>query len=1326
MDTHAFASLAQVKILLVPVGTIPQSTFNKYAEELRSFDAIRLGDIPADNKDERARFMPNPLSTGYLHLSFPTHPPPFSHLPLSLLRPSNFPLAVIGLAACSKTDSLPSVLAEFNAALLDIFPAGGMYPLAKNCFVFEEGEGNTNVNLGDNVPGLVVIPSMMGNKKLYIGTLLADLCSHVLGEFGTLVQGLESPAGNEHLNSALMPMLPPPDLAQPVDNGRKRDSLPPLPNHNGQPEMKGFNLASTPNLKRNSSSASTFRQSTLSVPPTKKRLSSIGVASSHGRLFKVLGDFFLLAGRTEDAAVWYNEALLLFRSSSDAVWQAATLEGMATVSIIDAWSAGQGLNTSTSSSRGAWNDVFDKLSQAINLYQRFPGGDGEHNYSLLAYLYSCAVLRQASLLFSIWSAKGWGPVAFGTMLQPGPTPYLPPTLSHEGLTSWANLERLSSLSGIPRASISAVLAQVHGPWLLHLGPRERISILESTASLYACLGYRRKEAYILREVLGCILDLIVCGREEDGFSRLSSVPLPSGLGIQGPSSSQRGNVGVRFSENIDGNESVLRLLKYVCKVLGINLDAVRLLETSDADITEVQSAPASVEDDVATEFMEPYGWPELQVGVVREAVAVAEALPDYLAVAQFALSSLKTLQAVLAPGDQYHLYATSNRALMTAHRRGDSKSVEYWSGKPLVSINLLPLPLVRLPIEKPLSALQTRSSDIAPILTGGTDPFLYNPRRALGQGKSLVVQNELLDFVLVLRNPYIFDLEIQSLSLSTSGVVFDSKPVRVVLPAGSLHVVTLSGKATETGSLVVRGCLVQAPGGTKREFTLPVTTGEEEERISRKRAALECEVGRSKYSGLDCFPWEKASKRSSTQLTVSTTKPPLRFLEYAVVPEQPLLRIRRTSVTHGAVMMYNGEMSTIRLTLENVSPLPIDFLRLAFDDSTIASAQQALATGDLSVFDTYETEYDLLHRPLFAWNKEDGKDIPPGQKLTVNVNCYGKVGCTTGTIHVSYSYVHRSTTSLDPSPQVFHTRQLSYPVMVTVYHMLECQGMDILPFPSVPSELDEEQGEPDEHYLGNEAGWCLFSVEVRNTYGLPFEVSFERVQQGGARGTTSTTVSPGSTSRMVIPIKKFILSEAHLSRPIPTLSDRQFVVTKSKLSKVQERAQRELFWYREELFKRLRGRWREAGGTRSGDLSLRQQRMTLPMLETLRTETASIAMSLHRRESSGNIPVTLTGGKYHPPSSEFVYLRTKVTNLSLTSLVFTVDFDCQSSPHVIFEGLLRDVPIGRLESGESREVETGLCFLAYGRFEILAEAKIVGATESKGTGRLTAMVRAEE
>jgi trafficking protein particle complex subunit 9 len=131
--------------------------------------------------------MPNPLSTGHLHLSFPSHPPPPTHSSLSLFRPSHFCLGVIGIGACSQTDSLSATLDQFNALLLEVFPTGSLFPLAKNCFVFEDSDGITNLNLGDNVPGLVVIPSMMGNKKLYIGTLLSDLCSHILGEFGRVV-----------------------------------------------------------------------------------------------------------------------------------------------------------------------------------------------------------------------------------------------------------------------------------------------------------------------------------------------------------------------------------------------------------------------------------------------------------------------------------------------------------------------------------------------------------------------------------------------------------------------------------------------------------------------------------------------------------------------------------------------------------------------------------------------------------------------------------------------------------------------------------------------------------------------------------------------------------------------------------------------------------------------------------------------------------------------------------------------------------------------------------------------------------------------------------
>lgn len=128
------------------------------------------------------------LQAGHLHLSFPAHAPPISHLPLSLLRPSHFPLAVIGIASCTHSDSLPDILSSFNDSVLDIFPAESMFPLARNCFVFEEGDEATDVNVSDSLPGLVVIPGIMGNKKLYIGTLLADLCSHILGEFAVVVR----------------------------------------------------------------------------------------------------------------------------------------------------------------------------------------------------------------------------------------------------------------------------------------------------------------------------------------------------------------------------------------------------------------------------------------------------------------------------------------------------------------------------------------------------------------------------------------------------------------------------------------------------------------------------------------------------------------------------------------------------------------------------------------------------------------------------------------------------------------------------------------------------------------------------------------------------------------------------------------------------------------------------------------------------------------------------------------------------------------------------------------------------------------------------------
>jgi len=224
--------------------------------------------------------------------------------------------------------------------------------------------------------------------------------------------------------------------------------------------------------------------------------------------------------------------------------------------------------------------------------------------------------------------------------------------------------------------------------------------------------------------------------------------------------------------------------------------------------------------------------------------------------------------------------------------------------------------------------------------------------------------------------------------------------------------------------------------------------------------------------------------------------------------------------------------STIRLTLENVSPIPVDFLHFAFEDSTIEPAQKALADGNLSVFETYETEYNLIHKPVFSWDHDETKAIAPSHHLTLTLGCFGKVGwyvclidsvtqaqkfsCSTnGTIHVSYSCI------ADPNlkdSDVFYIRQVSYPLMVTVYHMLECSNMDILQFPSYPQRPirqthDVKKGRLNSLNFEEDAGWCLFSIDVRNSYGSPFDLTLLRTQDGESKASSVTTIPPGSVSR---------------------------------------------------------------------------------------------------------------------------------------------------------------------------------------------------------------------
>lgn len=155
------------------------------------------------------------------------------------------------------------------------------------------------------------------------------------------------------------------------------------------------------------------------------------------------------------------------------------------------------------------------------------------------------------------------------------------------------------------------------------------------------------------------------------------------------------------------------------------------------------------------------------------------------------------------------------------------------------------------------------------------------------------------------------------------------------------------------------------------------------------------------------------------------------------------------------------------------------------------------------------------------------------------------------------------------------------------------------------------------------------------------------------------------------------------------------------------------------------------------------------MLNTLRTEEARLRLSLWRQESSEAelTPVLSASGVYQPQLDELIYLRTTITNLAgeafilsntvcallithshipeVESRTFTVNLALDPAQYVLYEGVLSDIPVGRLSNGQSYSFDTPLTFVSCGRFElsgVITDPRHVADSDRLGSGTLKAVV----
>ncbi|GJN91136.1 hypothetical protein Rhopal_004154-T1 [Rhodotorula paludigena] len=1383
----SFIAPARLQVLLVPVHPIKRSKYDRHAELIKRFSSIPLADVPPDRRGERAIFSSSATTPGNLLFEYltptsyaPNHPLSF----LSELQVHRRVQGIIGILDATeyRGKSLGTALASFQASLKDLPKtfATKVYGFDPTDEQLDEGRKFKESE------GLVMVPGA-GDISFFLKTVLADFASDVLFEFSNMAAQLESrtsiPTPQETPGvAAPFSFVPSKATAQSTiatyAASQQRADSPAQPKPQQPVNLTSLGIAPPPQSRTAhgplggsttgnrdgflygasiQTNMATQAGAAPSPPPGSQLVDARSRKRVAGREKKLMGDMWLLAGRLPEAIEAYNSAIALTKAWADQVWQASALEGLVVALVIQATQpkGSQGSHPPTlvpprsdSPVPGFQNPdvstflsaIPDRLSQAIALYEKMltpldrpadaPPLDPDRAHPLV---YAEACLRCAAFLLAVYEAHGSIPKALQRLVSPSSPSTAPSTSSEQARA--AHLASLSPSNTVPRSSIALWLSTAYSPHLALLALPSRLRLTAEVASLFGRIGYRRKESFVLRE-LAALCAEGVAGRNIEVFSAAAGPsPIPEERGDT-PAGSARNSIDgsphaplpprnkpsdrtasiVRTTSDPAGNDSIVRILEKVCESFGVQV-APRL-SREDAQTERGKSIVQGRTLEIMEREVGSFGWPNLQIGVLKDAICIAEALPEYQAAIRFTVTALRSLSDTMPPHEQYELAQNIPRVFAAATRRGAAFDLEYWGPAQLVmSLEVAKLTSNRVPHEHPLDDATAGNATS----TGPRNPFLYDPRRraAAAKTKPSVVQNETTEVFVTLQNPFLFELEIQSIELSTSGVPFACDPLSTVIPPGSFHTVRLTGTPREPGTLVIRGCNIRLAGCMSREFVLPVWDTAEEAK-QQKAALLDTTRERVKRSGLDAIPQrslEASAMESDTPLQGGD-----KFLECIVVPELPLLWMRSTSLTHGALMLYDGEISTIRIGLENTSSSPIDFVKVTFADSLSTSTQAYLGEHELPATDVYELEADSVHRPAFQWTGSTETSIAPGASHVLEIQCRGKIGCSYGSIQIDYGFVERDVVK---SSKTFHTRQLFCDVFMTVHRAVVAQLLDLSRLQALPEGSTSHNRSASVVSLGqrgaaldkrledslrdvDDGEHCLLAVDVMNVYGKPFEVKLERHED----------------RIMLVRLERIALAAEQLAQPIPSLTERQFVVAKVKRSAEEERLERELFWYREELFRRVKLTWNEVGSLRSGEIGLRHLQLDKPMLDILRGDEVDIELYLGENDASDGGAFELQGRGsrllYSAAADEFIDVCARVTNTYPSPLRLTLRLELRppetsrTSPaalahlarYVVIEGV-SPVALPTLNPGQSEEVRISICLLAQGRYELSCVAEEV-------------------
>lgn len=923
-----------------------------------------------------------------------------------------------------------------------------------------------------------------------------------------------------------------------------------------------------------------------------------------------------------------------------------------------------------------------------------------------------------------------------------------------------------------------------------LSVAERVVILSGIISVFSTLGFHRKKAFVFRELLSALIPGLVHARKL-GAAEMGVHPAAGLLALdvagKGPATVGSANINI---EDIKGVEEVLDVFGGVYGIVGSRTPAS--ITEGSAHVEGPNTTVAGSDD--LTELiisrmlrqgkLRAFGSLQLKTDVLRSCINLCEALPDLQGVLHFTSDLLRTAGSGIAPKsdssdgsaalhreDQIRLANNISRTISAAKQLGmQGLETEYWDEFLVREVDAVEQAPWKTPIPHAKSEIETAA---VVEKTKENDPFLYNPflkNTKVLDVKPILVAGEHSDFRVTVQNLFEFQIEIEQLSLESNGVEFTSQQQSAVVGPYCTQTLTLGGMAELTGSLQITGCFVKILGCRKRRFPIfsePWTPPPDTNIKVSGLAAAEHSPAR---------PVSNGSELSQNASQLSLSSPKVTTLSLKVIGAQPVVAIKSTSLAQAAITVLEGETRTFTITLHNKSPkTPVDLLIFSFQDNTMLGLQDNMSNREISPAERYEIELRSAQKKAFRWRRtEDRQDttITPGQTATYEFEVLGKPGLSGCVVQIDYAYLGVPRSEVK---ETFYTRQVNLPVTIAVNASVTVVGNDLLPFTgdfawsnqqkqlpangSIDGQTQHQRsrtvskatpkGENRFQSLLERLGLgphgddhCLLLLDVRNSWPNPLSISLQ-VRENTSKDhtgdmwkrayTVHEVLQPGHVSRLILLLPRLLLQNPHA--PIPTLNPanrRQYVVSASKISPEAERANREVFWYREEVLKHIRGSWEEESTGRTGDIDLRGIKLTTRMVDALKIEDLGIEMSVVAPEdgTTSETSVRRTGrSKFSVTTDEFLTLKTKIHNRSQKPVLplLRLQPSLRNQPHTIaldlskrfvWHGLLqRALPL--LQPGESMEVELGICVLCSGEFEVGATVEEVRvwkghASEVKG------------